>query len=100
MKDRIEIGPCPSDEECVPVGDQDYEARAKEECGRFIKLIRQKLGPEPAGARLGITANPHDFGTYLEVVCHYDDAFPESVDYAFRCEAEAPRTWSDEVYIW
>lgn len=30
-----------------------------------------------------------------EVVCWYDDAFPESIDYAFRCESGAPTTWEN-----
>jgi len=34
--------------------------------------LRRTLGNEPPGARLAIRENPHDFGTYLSVVCHYD----------------------------
>jgi hypothetical protein len=39
MRDYVSIGPSPCDEDCVQLGAQNYEALAKEECLRFIKLI-------------------------------------------------------------
>ena len=53
------------------------------------------FGDEPAGAHLRIKTNPHDFGSYLSVICHFDEQFPASVEYAFRCEAESPETWDE-----
>lgn len=93
MKDTIEIGSSPCDEDCVQVGADSYELLAREECNRFIELIRKKLGPEPEGARLFVKSNPHDFGTYLEVACRFDDENEAATRYAYRCEAEAPATW-------
>ena len=55
------------------------------------------IGEEPEGTRLTIKANPHDFGTYYEVVCYFDDEDEEAARYAFRCEAEAPDEWDPEV---
>ncbi len=95
MRDYISIGSTPCEEDCARVGSPDYHERSRDECRRFIELIRQKLGQEPDGARLAVKSFPHDFGTYHEVVCHYDDAYPESQRYAFRCESEAPTTWTD-----
>lgn len=94
MRHTLEIGPSPPDEECVQVGTHDYVRLATAECDRFIELLRKTFGPEPEGARLSIRRNPHDFGAYYEVVCAYDDRFPASIDYAFRCEDETPRTWA------
>ncbi len=97
MRDHIEIGSSPCDEACVQVNPQgDYHDAMKAECRRFLELIRKKLGPEPEGTRLSIKSNPHDFGTYYEVVCYFDDVYPEAQAYAFRCESDAPRTWNDD----
>lgn len=97
MLDYIDIGSSPCEEDGVSVDPKkDYLPAMREECNRFIAAIRKKLGPEPEGARLAIRSNPHDFGTYLEVVCYYHDQDEESQAYAFRCEAHAPRTWDDD----
>jgi hypothetical protein len=93
MRDYLTIGPAPCDEDCARVGQPDYEERAREECRHFILLIRQKLGPEPEGAWLSTKSFPHDFGPYYEVVCYFNTEINASVDYAYRCESEAPTTW-------
>jgi hypothetical protein len=93
MRDYINIGPCPAAENCVQIGDPDYYIKAKAECQRYIELIRCTLGPEPAGARLAIRRFPHDFGTYMEVVCYFDSDRPKSEEYAFKCESDAPGFW-------
>ena len=97
MRDYIEIGSSPCDEHCVQVNPEgDYHDAMKAECRRFLELIRKKLGPEPAGARLAVKSNAHDFGIYYECGCYFDDVYPESQAYAFRCESDAPRTWDDD----
>ena len=53
------------------------------------------VGEEPENAHLAIKSNPHDFGTYYEVVCHFDDDDEEAAKYAYRCESEAPSQWDD-----
>ena len=96
MRDYMELGSAPCNEDCVSVTrDGDYLPAMRQECLRFIDLIRKKLGPEPEGARLTVQSNPHDFGTYLEVVCYYDDQDEEARRYAYRCESDAPKTWDD-----
>ena len=98
-RDFMDIGSSPCDESCVSVGEPDYYERARVECARFIDLIRKKLGDEPPGARLATKSFPHDFGSYLEVVCHFDDSDEEASNYAYLCESEAPRTWQDDQPI-
>ncbi len=95
MLDYIEIGATPCEEECEQVGSPDYARRAREECKRFAGVIRQKLGPEPDGARLAIKSFSHDFGSYYELVCCYDSETPEAVAYAFACESHSPVIWAD-----
>jgi len=98
MSDFVVIGPTPSDEECAQVGDDNYFVQSQLECRRFIELLRKTFGPEPVGSYLTTKAFPHDYGRYYEVVCYFNEDVPVSIDYAFRCEREAPTTWAtDEV---
>lgn len=97
-RDYIDIGSTPTEEDCAQVGQPDYEKKARAECARFIQLIRQTLGEEPEGARLAVKSNPHDFGTYYEVVCYFEDSNEEATSYAYRCEAETPTKW-DPVFL-
>ena len=93
MRDYTSIGPSPCEETCVQVGADDYSRLARIECQRFIDAIRQTLGPEPDGASLRVKSFPHDFGSYMEVVCYYEDENETATDYAFKCESESPSTW-------
>ena len=49
------------------------------------------------GAKLSVKSNPHDFGSYLEVICRYDLLHPDASDYAMRCESELPEHWDSEA---
>ena len=95
MKPYLTLAPVPVEEDCAQVGTDEYTARARAECQRFIALLRKKFGPEPDGARLAVKSFPHDFGDYLEVICYFDDTLPESVEYALHCEDNLPATWDD-----
>lgn len=95
MRAYLNIGATPADEPCAQVGEPNYGIKALAECRRFIELIRRKFGPEPEGARLTIKSFPHDFGSYHEVVCWYDDTMEKSVAYAYEVEGEAPTRWED-----
>jgi hypothetical protein len=88
--------PTPADEPCAQVGEELYAQKARAECRRFIKLLRETFGPEPAGAYLQARAFPHDYGTYYEVVRHFNPDVPHAIDYALRLEREAPTTWPDD----
>lgn len=95
MRDYLDIGSSPCDEDCAQVGELNYREKATKEMRRYIDLIRKKLGPEPEGASLGIKWFPHDFGTYGEVVCYFDDDNDKAREYAFKCESDAPSKWDD-----
>ena len=94
MIDEIYLGCCPVDEEPSQSVDQDFREKNRAECERYRDLLVKLLGIPPKGATLYVKRQDHDFGPYREVVVRFDDAFPESVEYAFRLEAEGPRTWS------
>lgn len=95
MINHITLGSSPTEETCAQVGTNGYFEIARCECKQFIAAIRRTLGPEPAGASLHVCAHRHDFGTYYEVCCLYDDDIELAVEYAYRCESNLPATWSD-----
>jgi hypothetical protein len=97
MRDCIDLGPSPTEEDCAQVGSDDYFDRARRECRAYIHQLRRLLGDEPEGAQLSVKSNPHDFGSYLSVVCYYEPAQPASLDYAFRCEGKSPQEWDDQA---
>ena len=97
MRDYISIGSAPRNEDCVQVNPQgDYHDAMRAECRRFLDLIQKKLGLGPPGAYLAIESIPHDFGTYYDVVCYFNDEDEQARAYALRCEADAPETWEDD----
>jgi hypothetical protein len=95
MQTYLSLAPAPTEEDCAQVGTPGYRERALAECASFIKLLRQKIGLEPEGARLGVQWFAPDFGPYCEVVCYYTTDIPASVAYAYRCEEHLPATWDD-----
>lgn len=95
MRDEMPIGCTPSDEDCAQLGVMDdYPRWAKTECQAYIRALRKKFGEEPDGARLRVKSNPHDFGTYYEVVCAYDTDNEEATAYALKVE-EGLATWEE-----
>jgi len=93
-KDYVSIGSSPCDEQCTQVEPTGaYVGPMREECKRFLELVRKVMGKEPDGAYLSVKGFPHDFGTYYEVVCYFDDEDEEARKYAYRCESEAPSRW-------
>jgi hypothetical protein len=77
------------------VGQDDYEEVALDECRRYISLIRKRHGEEPTGAKLTVSGEAHDYGTYFEVFVAFNPNVREAVEYAFRVENDLPLTWDD-----
>ena len=95
MRDSLSIGSAPANEDCAQVGDNDYQKRARAELQAFKNLIRRTVGIEPEGASLRVKANKHDFGTYYDLECEFDDRHPEAVTYCFEVERKTPSDWDD-----
>ena len=87
MRESMYIGEGPWDEDCPQLGSDSYAQDARLHLERFIDQIRRHYGSEPAGGRLVIQSNPHDFGVYysVEYVWMNDDA----ADYGFAIERDA-----------
>jgi len=97
MRDYINIGSAPANESCAQVGDINYPEQSRKECQALISQLRRELGEEPEGAQLSVKSFQHDFGSYHEVVCYYDDQNEETVNYAFKCESELPYSWDEKA---
>ena len=97
MQDYLAIGSTPCDEDCAQVGSQGYYEKSQLECREFIAQLRRQFGNEPEHTQLRTVANPHDFGTYYEVHCFYDDDYRESVAYALTCADDAWSSWDKEA---
>jgi hypothetical protein len=100
MRDFVDLGvTTPPEESCAQVGSREYDYydRARKEAKALIGQLRRLVGEEPDNAWLSTKSHPHDFGTYLTVVCHYDDADPDSSAYAIRCDDEIPAEWDEQA---
>jgi len=95
--DKVYLGPAPAEEECVQLGSEDYDRRARAECQAYIEAIIAVCGEPPEGARLKIERESHDFGSYFEVVCQFDGNNPEAASYAMKCDDQAPTTWPEKA---
>jgi hypothetical protein len=96
MRNFIDFGvTTPPLEDCAKVGSgtYDYYDRARREARALIHQLRRLVGPEPDGAQLTVKSHPHDFGTYLTVVCYCDDVDPLSSQYALLCDEKLPQLW-------
>jgi hypothetical protein len=100
MSDFIDLGvTAPAEESCAQVGNRsyDYYDRARAEARALINQLRRTLGPEPPGTRLSLKSHPHDFGTYLTIVCYFDGKDAASAAYAQRCDNECPLVWDEQA---
>jgi hypothetical protein len=97
MRETLDLSCVPSDEPCAQIGQDDYHQRATKECRAYIAQLIRQLGKPPDGAALRIKSNPHDFGSYLSVVAAFDPTDPKQVEWAYKCDANAPGNWDDEA---
>ena len=101
MRDYLELGPCPYDEDAAQCGvDKDFAEKNREECRRYKAMLENRF-PVPEGAMgyFTVRSNAHDFGTYREVAAVFDDADEMSVAWAFHCESKCPATWDDAAVL-
>ena len=100
MRDLVYIGSTPHNEKCQQVGMPSYDgSKARKECQMFINQLRRQFGKEPEGARLAIQMQRHDFGSYPEVVCYFEDTNTLACEYAFECEGNSPENWDMQAII-
>ncbi len=94
MKDYVTLGPTPAAEDCERAdGDQ---SRCRKECQIYIRQL-ERMFPEHEGAYFACKSFPHDFGSYREVCCIFDDDDESAVEYAYKCENNTPQHWDAEA---
>jgi hypothetical protein len=101
MIDYLYIGSAPVEEDCAQVGSPDYSTKARAECRRFMDQIKRHY-PEPENGWLQVKSNPHDFGTYYEVVACYDPSDADSAHWAFDVEGDVKNVlmvWDDHFKV-
>ena len=97
MKNFEVVGSSPIGEHCVQVErDSNYLPAMMAECRRY-KALLEKLFPCCAGARFAVQTFEHDFGTYAEVVVHYDDDNKVAEEFALKVIDNQPETWEGEA---
>lgn len=97
MKDSLELGTTPYNEECVqvnPLG--DYHESMLMECKRYKALLEETF---PAtvfpDVYFKIKWFAHDFGSYAEVCVIFNDDDEESMNQAYYIEDHLPGNWND-----
>ena len=93
MKQHLNLGSTPCDEDCAQVGQPDYQARMRVETARYIAQLERQFPKRPDGCRFAVKGFVHDFGNYHEVVVLYDDSVEAEVEFAFGVEADLPARW-------
>jgi hypothetical protein len=97
MRDYFELPSTPAGEDCAQVGTADYHDRATKECQAFIRQLKRTFGDPPAGVRLAVHANDHDFGTYYDIRLSFENTDPIQVDYACRVDDGISENWDDQA---
>lgn len=104
MKETIYLGSSPPEEDCAQVGQEGYHAQARKECRAYINQLYRFLASKghvrnelPEGFILTTKSEPHDFGSYLEVVCKFNANHEGSWDLAQLLDCEGPGTWDQDA---
>jgi hypothetical protein len=97
MKEYMEIGPSPYDEDCAQVGTENYTQIANKELDAYRNQLNRLF---PDAESKGITFRTkwfnHDFGTYGEVCVFWNDLDGEANEYAYFIEANLPKNWDEQ----
>ena len=100
MRDFIELGSAPCNEDCAQVGSDNYFEESIAESKRYINLLEKKFGKhKPLNCSFKRKSFPHDFGNYYEVVVTFDSSDEESVKFAYYVENNLPENWSDDSEV-
>lgn len=98
MKDYLEIGPVPCNENCAQLGEDNFRNRANIEMDTYIEQLYRQFGEKILNTSVSFRKKwfAHDFGNYGEVVISYDDE-DENHHIIYEIERELPENWDDEA---
>lgn len=100
VKEYIEIGPTPYNEDCAQVGFEDYRKDALKEMDTYInQLNRVFLDAESKGITFKQKWFDHDFGAYGEVCIYWNPENPIANEYVYIIESDLPGNWDEKAKI-
>lgn len=91
MKDHIFIGATPAEEPCFPAG----HVLGRAEAQIYARQLRREF---PAVA-FRVLAQPHEFGSYHEVVAEFDDDNEAQMDAAYATESGGSPLWDAAAQV-
>jgi hypothetical protein len=91
---RVVIGPAPLNE-MVPLAKKGRVV-ARKAAEVFARQLLRQLGAPPPGVHVAVGRVRDGQRTVYCAVCFYDDADERALEYAWRCEDQAPLNW-DEI---
>ena len=95
MRDYMTLGSVPYEEDCIQMGKDGQ----KEECRRFVNMLREKFINIPEWASFSVKSNPYESEYYYEAAVTWNDDDEESTQFAFFVESNIPARWDDTEQI-
>jgi len=90
MKQFIQLGTAPPDEDCAQLGSDNYQERARIEASIHIEQLNRFFKRKPKGFSFGIKRFNHDFGEYIDIVLYYAD---DEAERAYTLQEKQPKVW-------
>ena len=98
MKEYMEIGSAPYEENCVQVGEVNYPEKMRKELTIYKNQLERMF---PLAESMNIYFKPkwfsHDFGSYGEICMYWDTDNAEADEYVYEIERELPGFWDEEA---
>ena len=97
MKQFVELGNCPYNEEGVQVSKEEYLEEMSKESLKYIALLRKKFFQAiKYNCKFSIKSFQGYFGNYQEVVINYDTEDHNAIRYAFFVDNHLPAKWNND----
>jgi len=91
MRNFEYLGPCPVLEDGIQMNQEGHYA----EVVRFRNMLREKFINLPETVSFAVKENPHDAGSYYEVIVRFDDDEEESSACAYFIQDNYPQYWTE-----
>lgn len=102
MKDFIQLGSTPTEEECAQVGTDDGFERSKKECSVYIAQLNRQFPKQPGNCYFKTKTFQHSIGKndiaeIKEVVLFFENNDEEESKWAFALEERLPDHWDEQA---
>lgn len=100
MRETIELGSTPYEEDCFQVG-EDSQEDIRAECQHYVNYLRV-LFPIPDNLKnttfFRVKSYQHDFGVYYEAVISFDTNDEKAWTFALSVENNLPAHWDTKQH--